>query len=207
MEGTRRTRSPSLREQVSTPRNWRIWPWSSRTWRERSGNRAVSSFKASATVVALQFTFGAPSVKRRNAVGISMTIDISSSPWMRFSLRTRASSRRAELRVEVSLESVKARRDGFRGREFGGDCVGGFQTVAGDADDGGFVRLNAILSDEFLCDTCGDPARGFREDAFGFSEQLDRVHDLRIGNIFGPAAGFANELDGIGPVGRIADRQ
>src|SRR6266581_583222 len=94
MEGTRRTRSPSLREQDSPPRkrmssslrytlrNWRIWPCSSRTCRERAGKREISSLSASATVDALQSTFGAPSVKRRKAVGISIVTGISESPWL-----------------------------------------------------------------------------------------------------------------------------
>src|SRR6267378_2112965 len=122
-------------------------------------------------------------------------------------LSSGASSRGAELRVEVRLESVKARRDGFRNREFGGDGVGGFQTVASDADDGSFIGLDAILRDEFLRHGGRDATCRFREDTFGFGQQLDGTNNFRVGNIFGPAAGFANQLDGIGPVCRIADRQ
>src|SRR5437763_13785372 len=57
-------------------RNWRICPLSSRTWRERPGNCLVRASSASATVAAVQSTFGAPSVKRRNAVGISIVTGI-----------------------------------------------------------------------------------------------------------------------------------
>ena len=96
------------------------------------------------------------------------------------------------MRIEIGFECIEARGDGLGGRKFGGDGVGGFQAVAGDADDGGFVRLDAILRDEFLRDAGGDAAGGFREDAFGFGEQLDGVDDFGIGDIFGPAAGFAN---------------
>src|SRR6266403_1909923 len=119
---------------------------------------------------------------------------------MKISLRSRTRSRGAELRVEVGLERVEARGDRFGGRKFRGDGVGGLQTVPGDADNSGFLWLDAILRD-----ACGDAARGFREDTFGFREQLDSVHDLRIGNIFGPAAGFTDQLDGVRPVGRIAN--
>src|SRR6476660_5132043 len=129
-------------------------------------------------VAALQSSFGAPSVKRRNAVGISMITGISNSPWMKFSLRRRTGGRSTKLRLEVGFKGVEARRDGFADRKFGGDGVGGFQAVPGDADDRGFLRLDAILPDKFLRDACGDPARGFREDAFGFGRHFDRVPDL-----------------------------
>src|ERR1700682_6352970 len=65
-------------------RNWRIWPWSSRTWRERLGKRVVSSLRASAIVAALQSILGAPSVKRRKAVGISMMTCMVSSSFAMF---------------------------------------------------------------------------------------------------------------------------
>ncbi len=51
------------------------------------------------------------------------------------------------MRVEISLEGFETRCDGFGCREFGGDGVGGFQAVAGDADDGSFVGLDATLRD------------------------------------------------------------
>src|ERR1700693_3944708 len=101
---------------------------------------------------------------------------------MKFSLRSRTCSRGAELRVEVSLERIEARGDRFGGRKSRCDGVGGFQAVPSDADHGGFLWLDAILSDEFLGDACGDSSRGFREDTFSFSQQLNGVHDLRIGN-------------------------
>src|SRR5260370_3696422 len=111
----------------------------------------------------------------------------------------------AELRIEVRLEGVEARRDGFAGRKFGGDGVGGFKPVAGDAHHRGFVRLDAILTDEFLRDAHGYAAGGFREDALGFGKELDGGDDLRIGDVLRPAAGFANLLYGKGTVGGIAD--
>src|SRR6266851_8518984 len=110
-----------------------------------------------------------------------------------------------ELDIEISLESVETRGDRFGSRKFGGDGVGGLQAVAGDADDGRFVRLDAILPDELLRDAGGHAARGFGEDAFGFGEELDGGDDLGIGDVLGPAAGLTNLFYREGAVGRIAD--
>jgi hypothetical protein len=109
------------------------------------------------------------------------------------------------LRVEVRLEGFEARGNRFGGREFAGDGVRGFQAVAGDADDGRFVRIDAILGDEFLCDACRYAACGFRENAFRFGEELNGVDDLGIRDVFGPAAGIAYLLNSKGAVGGIAD--
>src|SRR6267143_232291 len=76
-----------------------------------------------------------------------------------------ARCRGPELGVEVGLEGFEARGDGFGGWEFGGDGVGGLEAVAGDAHDRGFVRLDAILRDEFLRDSRGYAASGFGENA------------------------------------------
>jgi len=110
-----------------------------------------------------------------------------------------------ELGVEIGFEGVEARGDGFGGWKFGGDGVGGFEAVAGDAEDGGFVGADAALLDEFLGDAGGDAAGGFGEDAFGFGEKFDGVDDFGIGDVFGPAAGFADQLESEGAVGGIAD--
>src|SRR5580692_7888244 len=122
-------------------RNWRIWPVSSRTWRERSGKRVVKALRASAMVAAVQSTLGAPSVKRRKAVGISMVTGIFAS----LLLGGRVGS---ELVIEVGLEGVEAWGDGFRYRKIGSDGVGGFQSVASDGDHRRFLRLNAAFADE-----------------------------------------------------------
>jgi len=73
---------------------------------------------------------------------------------LRFRSHFRAASPWSELRIEISLERIEARGDSFGSREFGGDGVGGLQAVAGDADDGGFVRLDAICPTSF----CVTPA-------------------------------------------------
>src|ERR1700674_378052 len=107
---------------------------------------------------------------------------------LHFCSRFGASGGSAELRIEVGLEDVEARGDRFGRRECGGDGVGGFQAVTGDADDGSFLWLDAALCDEFLGDAGGHAARGFGENAFGFGKQLDGGDDLGIGDVLGPAA-------------------
>src|SRR5207253_4937776 len=194
-----------------------------RTWRPRSGKREVSSSRASAIVAALQSSFGAPSVKRRKAVGISMVTGIRESPWhgtwSQFSANKKTEEQNcvmffrhlrfgtgrgcAEPRIEVSLERLKVRGDRFGGREFRDDGVGGLQAVASDRDDGGFMRLDAPLGDQFLRDAGGHAAGGFGEDAFGFGEELDGGYDLGIGDVFGPAAGVPDLVHRKRAVGRI----
>ena len=69
------------------------------------------------------------------------------------------------------------------------------------------MRLDAPLGDQFLRDAGGHAARGFREDAFGFGEQLDGGYDLGIGDVFGPAAGVPDLVHRKRAVGRITDGQ
>src|SRR5437879_5280943 len=167
-----------------------------------SGKREVSSLRASAIVAALQSTFGAPSVKRRNAVGISMVTGISKFSLSSFNLSLDACGSDAKLRVEISLEGFETRRDGFGGRKFCGNGVGGLQAVAGDADNGGFVGFDAILGDEFLRHACGHATGCFRKDAFGFGKQFDGLDNFGVGDVFGPASGVANLLYSKRAVGR-----
>src|SRR5271165_1312054 len=166
-------------------RNWRICPDSSRTWRERAGKRVVSSLSAAATVAAEQSIFGAPSVKRRKAVGISMLTGI-------FSCSFACHGRHGELLIEQRFKSFEARRNGFGERVFGDERVGGLQAVASDAHHRGFVTPNTALRQKLLRYACGYAACGLREDAFAFRELLDRGDDFWIGNVFGPAAGLAD---------------
>ena len=100
-----------------------------------------------------------------------------------------------ELRIHKRFERFEARCDGVGQRVFGGDGVGGFQAVAGDADDRGFVGRDATLVDQFFCDAGGNAAGGLRKDAFGFGQQLDGGDDFGVGDVFGPAAGFADLLE------------
>ena len=112
-----------------------------------------------------------------------------------------------ELRVHQRFESLQARRDGVGQRVFADDGVGGFQAVAGDAYDGGFVGRDASLVDQFFRHARSNAAGGFRKDSFRFGKQLDGGDDFRIGNVFRPAAGFADLFYGVRPVGGIADGQ
>src|ERR1700757_4028849 len=109
----------------------------------------------------------------------------------------------ADLGIEVGFEGIEPRGDGFRGREFGGDRVGGFQTVAGDGENGGLVRVDAAFADELLGYAGGHAAGGLGEDAFGFGEEFDGVNDFRVRDIFGPATAFEDLLGGVVAVGRI----
>src|SRR5260221_6813750 len=107
--------------------------------------------------------------------------------------------------MKEGFEGVEFGVDFFGGRVVGGDGVGGFEAVAGDADYRGFVFGDAALLDELGGYACGYTASGFGEDAFGLGEQLDGVDDFGIGDVFGPAAGFTDELQSEGAVGGIAD--
>ena len=52
--------------------------------------------------------------------------------------------------VEVGFEGFDTRRNGVAQWKFPDDGVGGFQSVAGDADDGGFVRAMRPWSISFF---------------------------------------------------------
>src|SRR5213080_3659573 len=94
--------------------------------------------------------------------------------------------RGAELRVEIRLEGFQSRRNGLRRRKLRRNGVSRLQTVAGDANHGGFLRLDAILGEQFPGDADSYAAGGLRENAFGFRQHLDGVHNLGIGHVFGP---------------------
>src|SRR6266404_5256153 len=100
-----------------------------------------------------------------------------------------------QLRVEVSLESLESRRNRFRSGEFGGDGVCCFESVAGDADDGGFVWTYAAFSNQLFGNTGGDAPGCLREDAFCLREQLDGGDDFGIGDVVGPASALAYQLN------------
>src|ERR1700730_937797 len=151
-------------------------------------------------VAAVQSTLGAPSVKRRKAVGISMVTGIFAS----LLLGGRVGS---ELVIEVGLEGVEAWGDGFRYRKFGSDGDGGFQSVASDGDHRRFLRLDAAFADELLGYARGYAACGFREDTFGFGEEFDSGDDFGVGNVFGPAATGEDQFRGVVAVGGVADGQ
>ena len=67
------------------------------------------------------------------------------------------------------------------------------------------MGLDAALRNKFFGDAGGDATGSFGEDAFGLGEEFDGIDDLRIGDVFGPAAGFPDLLDGVRAVGGIAN--
>src|ERR1700683_4061173 len=83
--------------------------------------------------------------------------------------------------------------------------IGGFQTVAGDAEDGSLMRLDAALRNQLLGDAKRHATGCFREDAFGLREQLDGLDDLRVAYIFRPSAAFSDHRRREVAVSGIAD--
>src|SRR5712672_1681212 len=67
--------------------------------------------------------------------------------------------------------------------------------------------MNAPLTNQFLRYAGGHSASGFCENAFCFSQELDRANNLCIRNIFSPAAALANEFAGVIPIRGIANGQ
>src|SRR6266446_43928 len=160
-----------------------------------------------------------PSCRRFYVVGTNASVTYVQSPQKREQdsrtpkfLRTPNAScpgrgGRGQLRFEICLERIKPRRDSFRDWEFRGDSVRCLQSVAGDAHHGRFVGMDAAFANQLFRDVSGHSAGRFREDAFGLGEQLDRANNLGVGNIFRPASGLADQLNGIRAVRRVTYRQ
>src|SRR6266571_4890342 len=167
--------------------NWRTRPESSRRCRPIAGNFCSSSANNSARVAGAHSRDAEPFVKPRKAVGISTMIFISARS-SGDSSGSGAGDFGGKGGIEIGFERREARFDSGAGCEFAGEGIGGFQAVAGDAQDGSFVGLDASLGDEFLRDSGGDPAGSLRENSFGFRERAHAANNFGIGNIFGPAA-------------------
>ena len=76
------------------------------------------------------------------------------------------------------------------GGQMGRDGLGGLEAVAGDAKHDRFVgRQLARSRSAFSRTPHGDAAGGLGEDAFGFREQPDAGHDLRVAHVLARAAG------------------
>src|SRR6266568_73987 len=185
---------------------WRTRPESSRRWRAMAGNFCSSSASSSARVAGAHSRDAEPFVKRRKAVGISTMIFISARS-SGDSSGSGAGDFGGKGGIEIGFERREARFDSGAGCEFAGEGIGGFQAVAGDAQDGSFVGLDAALGDEFLRDGGGDPAGSLRENPFGFGQGAHGANNFRVRNIFGPSARGADDFDGVVSVGRIADGQ
>src|SRR5207253_9126979 len=85
--------------------------------------------------------------------------------------------------------------------------VGRFESVTGDAQDRGLVGSDAALPIEFASRADRHPARGLGEYALRLGKQLDRLDNLRIRDVFGPASAASDRPNGIVPVGRIAESE
>src|SRR5580704_18619828 len=143
-----------------TLRKRRIWPASSRRWGLSAGNFWSSTENNSPRLVAEQSSLPTPSVWRRRAVGICTVIDM-------LCLHGLGDVERV---VEIAFELGEFGSNGGLGGVFAGERVGGFQAVASDAQNSGFVGFDAAFAVEFAGAADGDPARGFGEDAFGFGK-------------------------------------
>src|SRR6202030_4342943 len=67
--------------------------------------------------------------------------------------------------------------------------------------------MNAPFANQFLSDAGGYSASRFREDTFGFGEELNSGDDFGIRNVFSPPAALAYQLNRIRAIRRIADSQ
>src|SRR6202051_4409619 len=65
--------------------------------------------------------------------------------------------------------------------------------------------MDVPLFEQLLCDAGGHASGRLRENSFGFGEQLNASYDFRIGNVFRPAAAFADRARGVITVRRISD--
>ena len=100
-----------------------------------------------------------------------------------------------------------ARLDRGRRADPVGDRVEGLEAVAGVEHDRLGVGVELPGLDQLLQRRDGDPAGGLGEDALGAGEQLDAVADLLVGDVLDRAAGAAADVEDVGAVGRVADRQ
>src|SRR5437899_12614215 len=90
--------------------------------------------------------------------------------------------------VQGSFEVFVEFSDLGRNRLFGfvltGEHVRRLKPITGDAEDSCFVGQDTILPIEFAVAADGHAAGRFRENTFGFRQQLDRFYDLWIGDVF-----------------------
>src|SRR5829696_6318807 len=83
--------------------------------------------------------------------------------------------------------------------------VEGLQALAGVEDDGLLGRVQAPVLDELPQDRHGHAAGGLGEDAGGPGEVADALDDLVVAHPAHRAAGAPDGVEGVGPIGRVAD--
>src|ERR1700676_1737356 len=118
----------------------RTCPESSRRCLTMAGNRCSISPSKSGSVAEEHSIVCTPSVNRRNAVGISTVIFIS----------ILVSCDRDEAVIDERLKFRQARSNRRRQCVFLRYGVNGFQSVAGDAGDGGLGGIDISLFEQFL---------------------------------------------------------
>ena len=95
--------------------------------------------------------------------------------------------------------------NGEGGADGGSNGFSGFQSIARDVGHGGFGGIDAALLHQLFQHGNGGSTGRFRENAFRFSQQLDPLDDLLIGNGSDTAAGAICDVDGVGAIRRIAN--
>src|SRR5580704_13581698 len=140
-----------------TFRKRRISPASSRKWCFNSGNCWSSAENSSPKFVAEHSTCPDPDVRRRNAVGICTETVISSLHgfWKRLQRALQKCFEVGDLGPNRLFDFVLP-----------GEHVGRLQTIAGDTQDGRFIRGDATLAVQFARASSGYAARCLGEDAF-----------------------------------------
>src|SRR5579864_5076535 len=118
----------------------RTFPCSSRRWGLSSGKRVPSESRRSLSWVAEHWKRSTFSVWRRKAVGMETVTFILCRPLRGTGV--------FQFTLEILFESGELGRDRLRGSEAACQGVGGLQAVAGDAEHGRVVRLDAPLSKE-----------------------------------------------------------
>src|ERR1700677_2529512 len=209
-------------------RKRRTCPASSRKCGFSSGNFSSRVENNSPRFVAAQAIEPTPAVCRRSAVGICTVIDMEILPQRLkpHPFKTKAPKTKATQKprlcahrgcrfvsdfhvvqrfVQILFELSQLRRDcPFRLID-ASQHVGRLQSIASDAQHRRLLWQNAILSVELAGGTYSYAARSLGKNTFGFRQQPDRVDHFGLAQVFAPSAAVLDGLNGIVPVGRIAD--
>src|SRR5579863_7752430 len=150
-------------------RKRRIWPLSSRRCGRSSGNFSSSTTNSSSRFDAAQATEATPAVCRRNAVGICTVIAILCSNSGRFFGSSEHAGDFLDVQslLQVVFEFLQLGRDRLLNFVHAREHIGGFQSIAGDAEHGRLFRKNAVLTIQLACGSDRYAARGLSENAFG----------------------------------------
>src|SRR5580658_6424496 len=157
----------------------RIWPSSLRRCGRRAGKRPSISMTNSGRLAAELAISRTLSVCFWNALGKMTLTGIACSCEGQLLVR-------AGVLFDVGFKVAQTRTNRAALVVGAVKNVGGLETVACDAGDRQFIRLDAAVGVEARSDGDGDAACGLGEDAFGLGELLNSGDDFDVGNIFGP---------------------